>query len=492
MARPPVVIVDIDALRPDVLETGLRQGRLPNIARLFGGEGLPRGLFTPVMACAPSITFASQACLMTGAHPRQHGIPGSEFYDRFGLNSRGVPRHFAFDVGGTLAADDAVRVFTEGLAAWCLQEPTLYEQLAGEGFRSVVAGHMYARGASKWLPPSVVNLARLTKGYGLVGLSPAEFDRHILKKALDYLDQSGTPDLLVVYFLGVDSASHANGPQGQLPYLEAHLDAMIGELLEAVNAARRGGSPDPFWILCSDHGMIDVLPDDRHSIRLAFPFERELAPLFEALGLDVHDHPGEDPHSDAVVAMNGGSAQVYVKNREGRWRTPPDFERDILPVARLFWEAHSTGRYTPDLEGALAGVLVRNVAAQGWHTNYLSFTPQGELLSLDDWFARQPPGLYADPVNRLNNLAGPLSGDLFLISNLAEGFYFSGPTHGVHGGLHPEDSGAIIAWGWPGSGEETWLQVRGSIEQAIAGRCEAENGRQPGTADLWTGLQQIL
>jgi hypothetical protein len=60
----------------------------------------------------------------------------------------------------------------------------------------------------------------------------------------------------------------------------------------------------PFVVIFSDHGQIHVKADDKHSLRLAFPFEREIGHLFDALGLDVHDYPGEDPNCDAVVASN--------------------------------------------------------------------------------------------------------------------------------------------------------------------------------------------
>jgi predicted AlkP superfamily pyrophosphatase or phosphodiesterase len=121
-----VLLIDIDGLRPDVFSAALGNGRLPNIERFLGGLQLAKGVQLPVLAPAPSITFCSQASLFTGAHPGQHGIPGNQFFDRFGSRNQGVPRHYAFDVGDTLAADDAVLVFTQGLASNCLCVPTLY------------------------------------------------------------------------------------------------------------------------------------------------------------------------------------------------------------------------------------------------------------------------------------------------------------------------------------------------------------------------------
>ena len=187
------LLIDIDGLRPDVLAAGLDSGSLPNITRMLGGSGLEGGLLMPVLAPAPSITFTSQACLFTGAHPDEHGIPGNQFFDRFGTHHDGIPRHYAFDVGDTLAADDAVRVFTEGLAAQCLLVPTLHQYSSARGLRSVSACHMYALDATLWIKPSLTSLARFTKGGNLFGLSASEYDHHTLQKVLDELSSSGMP-----------------------------------------------------------------------------------------------------------------------------------------------------------------------------------------------------------------------------------------------------------------------------------------------------------
>ena len=494
---PTLLLIDIDGLRADIFDAALTDGRIPHMAQLLGGAEVGRGAQMPVLAPAPSITFCSQACLFTGTHPSEHGIPGNQFFDRFGTYGDGTPRHYAFDVGDTLAVDDAVRVFSDGLAASCLQAPTLYQRLAERGWRSVVAGNMYATGADTWLKPSLTDLARFTKGGNLFGLSAAEYDRRILEDALDYLDESGLPEVLTIHFLGLDHESHVHGPDAQMSYLVNHVDPMIGELWDAITFL----TPDPYLLssIFSDHGQIEVIPDDRHSLRLAFPYERELGHLFDALGLDVHDYPGEDPDCDAVVASNGGLAYVYLQNRQGRWADAPDFQRDVLPVAKAFWEAHATGKYAEEVQGALAGVLARNVHKDGWFAPYQAVTSDGEIISLENWFSPTFQRLnvrtlqrYIDPVHRLNNLASPMTGDLLLINNYAEGFYFGAPITGIHGGLHPEDSRAVLAYGFPGVDVHTAEKMYISINEAIQNRCHAEGGRQPSTADLMTGLYAVL
>jgi hypothetical protein len=485
------LLIDIDGLRPDVFEKALKDEMIPNLAKLVGGKDLSQGLRLPAVAPAPSITFASQASLFTGTHPKDHGIPGNQFFDRFGTFNQGVPKHYAFDVGDTLSADDAVMVFTHGLASQCLRVPTIYEKFLEQGWKSVVAGNMYASGADVWIKPSLLDIARFTKGSNLFGLSSEEYDREIVEETIAYIDKHGFPKLLTIYLMGVDHESHLHGPQAQLRHLTQVIDPMIGELWQVVSQSLDGAKM-PLVAIFSDHGQIQVIPDDKHSLRLAFPFEREMGHLFDALGLDVHDYPGEDPDCDAVVASNGGLAHVYLQNRTGHWKDVPDFERDVLPVARAFWEAHHTGNYASELKGALSGVLVRDVEAEGWHAKYQAATPGGELRSLEEWFSQGMGREYIDPVNRLNNLAGPMAGDLLLVSNYRDGYYFAQPIPGMHGGLHPDDSKSTFIFGWPDATQDDWLKIKSKIEGAIQKRCRDEGERQPSTADLITGLTAVI
>ncbi len=464
-----LLVIDIDGLRQDTFAFALAEGLLPNFERILGGREAGSGLNLGAVSTAPSITFCAQTTIFTGAQPDQHGIPGNQFFDRFGASSGGTPRFYAFDIGDTLAVDDAVLVFSgEGLINRLLPDSveTLYERAAQHGRKPVVSHHMIARGA-EWLRPSLIDIGRFTKGGDRFGLSAAEYDGRMIERIFDYLERHSLPDALTAYFMGVDHELHAHGPGAQTGYLARTIDPLLGRLLERLEQA--GWLADALVCIVSDHGQVQVQDDDRHSQRISFPFDREMGHLFDALGLDVHDLPGEDPNTDAVVASNGGMAHVYLQNKRGRWNDYPVFAETVLPVAKAFWDANQSGRYASDLQDALAMILARNAEADGWQADYSVYTPD-KLLPVDEYLQAHPEIETLQAAQRLAHLAGPMSGDLLLVSNYAGGYYFGAPTRGAHGGLHPMDSSAVFALARPGAGNAEVEALRAVVGGVLGER----------------------
>ncbi len=440
---PHMLLIDIDGLRFDVFSQALKNDAIPNIQKVFSHTGQIQSL--PLISTAPSITFCAQASIFTGAPPNQHGIAGNQFFDRSG-KMQGKPRLFAFDIGDLMDFEDAVLVFSHGLASDCLQVPTIYETLESHGFSSVVVGNMYAKGANQWIKPSIIDLARLTKGNNLISISAPDYDGKLLENTKDYLNKNGFPNLLTYYLKGLDDESHRQGIASQLDYLTGIVDPQIGALWEYLSDRFPEEIKDLEVLLFSDHGQIDVVPDERHSVRMAFPFQNEFADLFEHLGFDLTDYPGEGPRSNAVIALNGGLAHIYLRRPDAEWAAPPLFEEDVIRTAKALWQASQHGAHAPELQGSLNSILVRNSEGDGWSAPYQALTPQGERLSLEEWAGRSVgAGVAMDPVRRLNQLTGPYSGDILLIANYAEGFFFSPILKAVHGGIHPEDSTGILA-----------------------------------------------
>jgi hypothetical protein len=481
------LILDIDGLRQDVFHRALaeghkghegHEGHSPNLARLLGGVDAACGLHLDPLSPAPSITFAAQTTIFTGLPPGQHGIAGNEFFDRFGLRNDGKPRFYAFDVGDALAVEDAVEVFTgsTGLVGQILapEVPTLYELAAAHGLTSLVVYNMIARGATHWIRPNLLDIARFTRGGGLLGISAEQYDTRMLDELIQRLRRAAFPDIVTAYFMGLDHHSHQHGPGAQLDYLARVVDPQIGRLIGELESGDR--LSNLLAVVVSDHGQIGVIPDDRHSQRLGFPFDREMGHVFDALGLDVHDYPGEGPNCNALVACNGGLAYVYLRRRQAGWGEAPSFVDDVQRVASAFWRANQTGAYDPDLQGALAMILVRDCEQAGWQAPYKVFAPEGRpdghpdrLVPLGEYLASHPEIETAEAVDRLDSLVGPMTGDLLLVSNYAGGFYFGAPITGIHGGLHPQESRSVLSLGWQGAGQEQVAALR-QAAQAVVGQ----------------------
>ena len=144
------LLIDIDGLRNDVFQEAMFRKSIPNIDLLLKGLPDKNSINIPLTSTAPSITFSAQASIFTGNNSREHGIPGNQFFDRFGKLNSGRPRFYTFDVGVQLGFMDAIRVFSDGLASKLLRVETIYTDLNKKGMRSVVAGNMYATGA-EWI-----------------------------------------------------------------------------------------------------------------------------------------------------------------------------------------------------------------------------------------------------------------------------------------------------------------------------------------------------
>lgn len=493
----PVVIIDIDGLRRDVFQRALQAGDLPHFERILGGQDSRTACHIDAVSTAPSITFTAQASIVTGTHPAQHGIPGNESFDRFGRISGGRPRHFGFDVGDTLAVDDAVGVFRNGLASRFLREqtPTLYETLSRDAYafhayKSAVFYHMYARGAAYWRPPSVVDIARFTKGQGILGMEAGHYDAGMLHHVTRWMGTEEHPDVLMVYFMGLDHHSHVHGPAQQQPYLKDMIDPQVGLLLDTLD--RHQMLAQTLFVIVSDHGQADGVPDDRHALQLGFPFDLELVHIFTALGLDVHDKPGEDPNCDAVMGLNGGLAHVYLQNRQGRWSDRPRYNQDVMPVAKAFHEMNKEGKYADELHDTLEMILIRDVEHEGWDAMYKVYQEGDKVVPLTDYLSRHSELEYVDPINRLAHSCSEVSGDLLLVSRGRDGYYFGAPIRGVHGGLLPGESDPVLTFALPGGDPSRITWMNETVQGTINDRTEAENNRQPSIADMVPALLQLL
>ncbi len=74
--RKPLAVVCIDGGDPEYLETGLRDGIIPNIARF-----MKEGFYQVAQGSMPSFTCPNNMSIVTGTEPEIHGISGNFFLD---------------------------------------------------------------------------------------------------------------------------------------------------------------------------------------------------------------------------------------------------------------------------------------------------------------------------------------------------------------------------------------------------------------------------
>jgi len=74
--RKPLAVVCIDGGDPEYLETGLRDGIVPNIARFMN-----EGFYKVAQGSMPSFTCPNNMSIVTGTEPEIHGISGNFFID---------------------------------------------------------------------------------------------------------------------------------------------------------------------------------------------------------------------------------------------------------------------------------------------------------------------------------------------------------------------------------------------------------------------------
>ena len=469
-----IVILDIGSLRLDVFQTALAGGKIPHIARLLGGPNTVNGILFEAVSTAPSSTYCCQASSFTGAHPCDHWIPGDDYFDRFGRLSSGAPRRLAF--GGK----DALDAFHESLASHSLNPrvATLYETAASRGWRSCVAYNMYARGAQYWLKPDLSSFQ-----------GPRDLDAGMVEAVLALLRSGESPELVTLYFSGLERISPVSGLEAQLPYLAQVVDPLVGHFVESW--AQLGLGADTLYALFSDHGQVSLPGDDAHTLRLGSMLRRNETYEVNPLGQELPERLFEGPECDALFCPNGGMAHIYIRKESGAWREAPRFQEDILPAAGYLWRASQDGANCPELKGSLDMVLVRDCELEGWQAEYQAFTPDG-LFSIPQFLADNHI-LAIDAHARLHSLSSPLAGDILLFARGASGYAFaSQPAQVSQGGLQPGESRVVQAYALPGAGPEDILHVRQIVFSAAHERSRSEGRRQVGSVDVAYVLRAVM
>ncbi len=463
---PKLVLVVIDALKPEMLTRAIASGRAPALARI-AAEGC---LVEDCAAAFPSVTPVCAATITTGVGPDEHHIPSMNWYSReegryieygssFSATRQfGVLRsmtdtvyrmnadHLSHDVETVFESLDDADIRTAGTTYLIYRGRHQHEVSNESALARIVTSTLFRRTIDGPLELFYADLyaSRRTGCRGQMGM-PGARDQHTGCVGA-YLVEHDLFDFMLFSLPDNDAWSHRNGPHAQVTSI-ANADRQLERLMHAA------GGPDAFLeehavIVTSDHSQASV--EARIRLDTAFEdFRVATNSSSRSVGAEVALSPAQR------------SAMIYVLDDEHR--------------ASLQTRAAEAagGLEGVDLVLFLAGdgreeAVVRSVRGE------LRFAPGGELQDLRgaSWSvegdlaalgAETRDGRflapdYPDALGRVwSALRCRTAGDILL--SAAPGYEFvdwGGADHvggGSHGSLHRSDSlGALL---WSGTGPDS-------------------------------------
>ncbi len=470
--RPGILLVDLDGVDRKLLYAMLRDGEMPALARLLGGDGggrFPHAHFDDTaLSILPSSTMVAWATALTGAPPARHGITGNEFFIR-------ETRQFAAPV--PVSIDDTspvIACYTDDYVDHFRTAPSVWERMRERDPDVLiwVAMQHFHPGADRLLHTSRAVLAKAMEAFleeqAAKRLSQKEswavyekLDDEVIDVVDEHLDDDPMPDVLSIYLSGTDSYAHVaqEGPdEARHAYLRDVVDPLIARL--ATGLAKRHALDDRWVVVTSDHGHSEVVHDDAHA--MSMEGDHEPPALLAKAGFRVRpfklDLP-PDADFQAVLAYQGAMAYVYVADRStcaqpGRacdWTRAPRWREDVVPVADAFYRNTRDGSLVPALRGTLDLVLARRPRPLGAVTlPFEVYVGNGSLVPIERYLRAHPHPAYVELESRLRDLAvgphGDRAGDVILIAHNGDRtrpedrYYFASPYRSWHGSPSRKDS----------------------------------------------------
>lgn len=476
---PRVVLLAIDGVGDGAFREFLTDPRVSELRQFLGAADPDSDLWDHawapkgVLSILPSTTYAAWTSVFTGAPVAETGVPGNEWYDR------ASDRFLAPAPTSISGHGDVVRLYSEGLLDEWVAVPTLFERAGVRSYAVFVPQH---RGADLLVQPDLSALrdatAAIARGVTdseTPDLAPYEaLDAMAVEGALTALEEHGLPDLLAVYFPGIDLHTHVapESRDAMADYFAETLAPLIWRLLEAY---RERGALDDTWILfVSDHGHTPVSHAARNALGTE-PDEGWPGIIAEAgWRLRPFEREVSDSTHQAVLAYQGAFANLYLTDRSAceahnrvcDWSRGPDLDRDLVPLLQRLHEANLNH---PQLAGTLDLILARESRGldpagpfQIWDGN--SLRPVGEYLE------QNPRPDLLEFEERLRAMGeGPLghrAGDVLLMTRMriedpiADRFYFSSPYRSWHGSANAWDSQILWVLARPGESGSS-VRLRG-------------------------------
>ena len=375
--RKPLAVVCIDGGDPEYLETGLRDGIIPNIARFMN-----EGFYKVAQGSMPSFTCPNNMSIVTGTEPEIHGISGNFFIDPETqepvvmtgpelLRSRSIMSEFSREGARvvSITAKDKLR-----------------KQLQKDmdlSSGSVSFSSQYADNCTME-ENGIENVLEFV-GQPLPDMYSAELSLFVLDAGIKLLKEQ-KPDLL--YLSLTDFIQHAHAPGSEEAndfYIE--MDRRFG-ILQDLGA---------LVALTADHGMGDKSDENG---------EPNVIWLQDILDLN----PGAGtcrvicPITDAFVGHHGalgGFVRIYLENKDDRNKVY-DIVKAIEGVEKV-WTAENVAKELEqplDREGDLAVVADKRTVIGGSEKDHdLSALKGKRLRTHGSLHEAMVPFILSEPLN---------------------------------------------------------------------------------------------
>jgi hypothetical protein len=462
-----LVLAVIDALKPEMLERAVDQGRAPALAEI-----MRRGTYVPeCVSTFPSVTPVAAAAIATGVGPADHHIPSMNWFHRG--EQRYVEYGSSFEASRQFGLLRSLQdtVYNMNMAHLSREVKTVFEHVQDAGLRAAGTTYLMYRGRTRheasdegmyprlarfanfrhavWGPDELfyadLFASRRTGCRGTLGM-PGQRDQHTACVGA-HMVENDLFDFMLFSLPDNDTYSHKRGPYAQVTSI-ASADRALERLMHA------GGGADEFLeehavIVMSDHSQIAVV--DRVNLGAALSDYAVLTPF-----------DGRHEGREIAVCPSQRSAQVYVLDDERREELTVAVARDLQAVEGVdlvVWrEADGAAVWSPrgELRFAAGGDLIDPRGG--------SWSVDGDLdaLGLDVADGRIDSTSYPDGLGRLwSALGSPTTGDVLLSAGGGYEFVdWGGVAHvggGSHGSLHRGDSlGALVLAGVDAPAREHW------------------------------------
>jgi predicted AlkP superfamily pyrophosphatase or phosphodiesterase len=311
-ARPLVLLISVDGLRPDyVTAADTHRLKIPALRRFLAEGAFADG----VQGVIPTTTYPSHTTLLTGVWPARHGIFANTVFEPLRAGDRAWYWYA-----------DEIRV------------PTLWDAAAAAGWKTASVGWPVSVGARvDWNVPEFWHfggpgdgkLLRLVSTPGLLAEMEAELGPY--PRALDveadearvrfatWLLEKKQPSLLTLHLVALDHTQHETGPFTREAFAALErLDAMLARLRAT---AERVAPGRVLMAVVSDHGFARV----DYQINLFFAF-RTAGLLTSERGrvTDWTAMPWSSGGSAAIVLKDPGDVGAHAKVRETLARLAAD------------------------------------------------------------------------------------------------------------------------------------------------------------------------